>query len=187
MLNAETKPKFLYLPYTKQRKIFTEKILFKEKGSGGLNKNEKKALTALATVIKKDLTRSIRKHANKLKVHEKPVRIRIKQILSPDHNLHDYAIWGVLENKTYAKPTSHPDIGSLKTANEEKWNKMSQEFILKRCKSFRRRIGTIIEKMTAILSKFTVLSPSSYFVVYFLKFKLIFFFIESFIIILEHS
>ena len=32
LLNAETKPKFLYQSYTKQRKIFSEKELFKEKG-----------------------------------------------------------------------------------------------------------------------------------------------------------
>ena len=44
----------------------------------------------------------------------------------------DYAIWGVLENKTNA--TSHPNIGSLKTATEEEWNKMSEELILKACK-----------------------------------------------------
>ena len=45
---------------------------------------------------------------------------------------------------------------------------MSEEFILKACKSFRRRVDTIIEKkkMTPVLSKFTVLCPS-YFVVYF--------------------
>ena len=34
--------------------------------------------------------------------------------------------------------TSNPNIGSLKTAIEEEWNKMSEEFILKLCKSFRR-------------------------------------------------
>ena len=39
----------------------------------------------------------------------------IKQDLSPDINLLDYTIRGVLENKTNA--TSH--IGSLKTAIEE--------------------------------------------------------------------
>ena len=32
LLNAETKPKFLCLPYTKQGHFFTEKELFKEKG-----------------------------------------------------------------------------------------------------------------------------------------------------------
>ena len=43
---------------------------------------------------------------------------------------------------------------------------MSENFILKACKSFRRCVDTIIEKMAAILSKFTVLCLS-YFVVYF--------------------
>ena len=47
--------------------------------------------------------------------------------LSPSPNLNslDYAIWGFLENKTNA--SSHPNIGSLKTAIEEKWGKMSEE------------------------------------------------------------
>ena len=53
---------------------------------------------------------------------------------SPDHNPLDYTIWGVLEYKTNA--TSHPNIGSFKTAVEEEWNKMSEQFILKACKSF---------------------------------------------------
>ena len=56
----------------------------------------------------------------------------------------DYAIWGVLENKTNA--TSHQNIGSLKTAIEKKWNQISGEFILKACKSFRKRVDIIIEK-----------------------------------------
>ena len=56
----------------------------------------------------------------------------------------DFAKWGDLENKTNA--TSHSNTGSLKTAIEEEWNKMSEEFILKACKSFRRRVDTIIKK-----------------------------------------
>ena len=62
----------------------------------------------------------------------------------PNHNPLDYAIWGVLENKTNA--TSHPNIGSLTTAIGEEWNKMSEEFILKARKSFWRRDDTMIEK-----------------------------------------
>ena len=91
-----------------------------------------------------------------------------------------YTMWGILENKTNA--TSHQNIGLLKTAFEKEWNKMSEEFILEACKSFRRRADTKIEKkkkkkkMVAILSKFTVLCLSSYFVVYFLKSKLILFY-----------
>ena len=53
---------------------------------------------------------------------------------SLDHNSFDYAILGISENKINA--TSHPNIGSLKTAIEEEWNKKSEKFILKACKSF---------------------------------------------------
>ena len=70
-------------------------------------------------------------------------RQRINDLLNAETPL-DYALWGVLENKTNA--TSHPNIGLLETAFVEEWNKMSEEFILKTCKSFRRRVETIIEK-----------------------------------------
>ena len=76
-------------------------------------------------------------------------------------------ICDVLENKTNA--TFHPNIGLLKTAIEEEWNKTSQVFILKACKWFRKHVHTIIEKMVAILNKSTVLCLSSYFVVYIFK------------------
>ena len=72
---------------------------------------------------------------------------------------------GPFINKT--NTTSYPNIGSLKYAIEEKWNKMSEEFILKACKSFRKSVNTINEKLMAILSIFTILCLSSYFVVYF--------------------
>ena len=65
----------------------------------------------------------------------------------------------ILENKTNA--TSHPNIGSLKTAVVEEWNKMSEEFILKTDKSFRRRVDAVIKKTTIILRKFTFLCLSS--------------------------
>ena len=42
---------------------------------------------------------------------------------------------------------------------------MSEEFILKTYKSFRKRVKTLTEKLVAMLSKFTVLCLS-YFVVY---------------------
>ena len=61
---------------------------------------------------------NVNKCANKLKVHEKTVRTAIKQDLRPDLNSFDYAIWGILENKTNA--TFHPNIASLKTAIEDK-------------------------------------------------------------------
>ena len=39
--------------------------------------------------------------------------------------------------------TSHPNIGSVKTAIEEEWNKMFEQLILKACKSFQRCTDTI--------------------------------------------
>ena len=64
---------------------------------------------------------------------------------------------------------SHPNIGLLKTVIKEEWNKMSEEFILKASKSFRRHVDIFEKKkkMVAILSKFTVLCLSSCFIVYF--------------------
>ena len=84
----------------------------------------------------------IRKYANTLKVFKKILRLAIKQDLSPDIKPLDYAIWEDLENKTNA--TSHQNIGSLKTSIDEEWNRISEEFILKTSKSFRRGINSII-------------------------------------------
>ena len=67
--------------------------------------------------IKKDPIISIRKYIDGLKFHKKTVRIEITQDLNPDLKPLDYSIWGVLKIKTIA--TSHPNIGSLKTAIEE--------------------------------------------------------------------
>ena len=58
------------------------------------------------------------------------MRTAIKQDLSPDIDTLVYALRGVLENKTNV--TSRPNIGFLKTAIEEEWNKMSEEFNLNR-------------------------------------------------------
>ena len=101
-------------------------------------------LTALATAIKKDPTTLIKKHANELKVQEKTTRTAMKQDLSLDHNLLDYAVWDVLGNKTNA--TSHPNIGSPKAATEEEWHKMSEEFILTVWKGFQRCVDSITKK-----------------------------------------
>ena len=61
-------------------------------------KRKQSFLTVLASEIKKDPTKSIRKYDNELKVHKKTVRTAIKQDLSPDLNPLDYTIRGVLEN-----------------------------------------------------------------------------------------
>ena len=50
-----------------------------EKGKSMIKQNRKGSiLTTLATVIKKDLTTSIRKSANKMKVHKKTVMTAIR-------------------------------------------------------------------------------------------------------------
>ena len=98
----------------------------------------------------------------------------------PDLNPFYYAIWGALENKINA--SSHRNIVSLKNAIEGEQNKISEEFILNACKSFRKHVDTILEEMAALLCKFTLLCLSSYFIVYFFKSKLIFFFIIESII-----
>ena len=123
------------LLYTKKKKKILKKSFLRKSGGGGWNKKRKEGFSnALAWVIKKDPTMPIRKYANELKVHEKTVGTAIKQDLCPDLYPLDYAIWGILENKTNA--SSHLNIGSLTTAIEEEWNKLSEEFLLKARKSF---------------------------------------------------
>ena len=58
--------------------------------------------------------------------------VSLWSLSSPNLNPLDYTIWGVLENKT--NTTSHPNIGSLKTATEEERNNMFEKIILKACK-----------------------------------------------------
>ena len=68
-------------------------------------------------VIKKDSTMSIRKCTNEMKVQGKSVKTAIKEDLSSDLYIFEYAILGILENKTNV--TSHPNIGLLKAAIQD--------------------------------------------------------------------
>ena len=68
-LNTRTKPKFLCLQYTKQKKnVYKKRALQEKEGE---------------TAIKKDLIASIKKQVNEPKVHKKSVRAAIKQTLIP--------------------------------------------------------------------------------------------------------
>ena len=103
--------------------------------------------------------------------------------LSPDLKPLDYTIWSVLEKKT--KATSHPNIGSLKSAIEEERNKMPEEFILKASKSFQRLVDAIIEKKWQPYLLFSIYLLIQLFI---FKIRINFvFIIESFTIILEYS
>ena len=141
-LTPKPNQSFFCLPDTKQRKKNSRKRDCW--GKEGVEKPKGGFLTALITAIPKDPITPIRKHTNELKVHEKSVRTAIKQDLSTELNPLDYVLWGILENKTNA--TSPSNINSLKTGIEQEWNKMSEEFILKACKSFQCHVDTIIEK-----------------------------------------
>ena len=77
----------------------------------------------------------IRKDTYELKVCKTTVRTAIKQDLSTDHNTLVSVVCGALENRTNA--TSHPNIGSLKTALGKELNRMSEEFILIHAKHFK--------------------------------------------------
>ena len=175
---------------TKEKK-FTKKELFKGKGGSGAKiKTEKKVIYLL---LLRWLRRTPRRQWESTLMNWKSSRkLWGQQDLSSDLKPLDYVNWGVLENKKYS--TSHPNIGLPKTAIEEEWNKMSEEFILKACKLFRRHVDTITEKMVAVLSKFSVLYVSSYFVFYFFKLKLILFYdwiihyyTRVFLILFPHS
>ena len=52
------------------------------------------------------------------------------------------AVWGILEQAT--NKTSHPNIDSLKAAIIKEWDNLSEDFIVKSCRSFRHRIETAI-------------------------------------------
>ena len=67
LLNAETKPKFLCLAYTKKKKKLRKRAFCGKEGIEGWTKTKRRLLTPLATAIKKGQ----RRHANELKVHEK--------------------------------------------------------------------------------------------------------------------
>ena len=59
---------------------------------------------------------------------------------------------------------------------EEEWNKMSEEFILKACKSFRRRVDTIIEKNGGHIEEIYYFVFIFFFCCLFFKSKLILFY-----------
>ena len=62
----------------------------------------------------------------KPKTNPEIIFVYLWPVSNPDLNPLAYTIWGHLENKTNA--TFHLNIGLLKSAIEEEWNKMSEEF-----------------------------------------------------------
>ena len=63
---------------------------------------------------------------------------------SPDLNLVDYAIWGVLQQKVYFR-RKFATIEQLKLAIVEEWQHLSQQFINKSIDQWRRRLEKTVE------------------------------------------
>lgn len=62
---------------------------------------------------------------------------------SPDANPLDYAVWGIMDSK--ARATPHPNVDSLNASIRREWRRLSKDFIVNSCKSFRSRIEAIVE------------------------------------------
>ena len=62
---------------------------------------------------------------------------------SPDCNPLDYAVWGLMNTRVQATP--HRNISELKATIQKEWKKLSSDYIIKSCSSFRRRIEAVIE------------------------------------------
>lgn len=61
---------------------------------------------------------------------------------SPDVNPLDYAFWPHIQAK--ACRVRHPNITALKTSVDREWMAMNTDYVVKTCKTFRRRLGAII-------------------------------------------
>ena len=61
---------------------------------------------------------------------------------SPDANSLDYTFWPHIE--TRACNVRHPNITALRTSVDLEWMAMSRDYVIKSCKSFRRRLEGII-------------------------------------------
>ena len=61
---------------------------------------------------------------------------------SPDLNPLDYGIWGYVEAKACATP--HSNVESLKASVDREWAAMPEAYVVKTCRSFRRRLEAII-------------------------------------------
>ena len=62
---------------------------------------------------------------------------------SPDLSPLDYSIWAVVEKRACATP--HQKVEDLKGAVEREWAAMSDEFVVKTCRSFRPRLEAMLK------------------------------------------
>ena len=62
---------------------------------------------------------------------------------SPDLNPLDFSVWWHVESKACA--ARHPNVEALKSTVNKVWADMSEEYLIKVCKDFRRRLEAVIE------------------------------------------
>jgi len=63
---------------------------------------------------------------------------------SPDLSPLDYAVWGIVERRACATP--HRNVADLKIAVEQEWANMSDDFLVKTCRSFRPRLEAMLDR-----------------------------------------
>jgi hypothetical protein len=63
---------------------------------------------------------------------------------SPDLNLLDFSVWSVLQEKVQAMP--HTSLAALRRSITRQWNRMSQAYVSRTCRSFRRRLEAVVAK-----------------------------------------
>ncbi|QQP39553.1 Putative transposable element [Caligus rogercresseyi] len=61
---------------------------------------------------------------------------------SPDANPLDYVFWPHIESK--ACKLCHPNIATLKAAVNQEWAGMDEDFVVKICQAFRKRLMAIV-------------------------------------------
>jgi hypothetical protein len=63
---------------------------------------------------------------------------------SPDLNPLDFSVWSVLQQKVQATP--HTSLAALRRSITREWNRMSPAYVRRTCRSFRRRLESVVAK-----------------------------------------
>jgi hypothetical protein len=63
---------------------------------------------------------------------------------SPDLNLLDFSVWSVLQEKVQATP--HTSFAALRRSITRQWDRMSPAYVRRTCRSFRRRLESVVAK-----------------------------------------
>ena len=70
---------------------------------------------------------------------------------SPDLNIMDFAIWGILARKACEKP--HSNVDSLKRRLKKAWADLDEETICKCCANVHKRLEAVVEAKGGYIGK----------------------------------